>query len=115
MDLASRQRRVRIREMLDLQPGFREAHRLRAPLDGLPLMVVSAGAAGRPPEEQRIWDELQADLTGLSDNVRHVVAQNAGHHIHLDDPSVIVWAIEEMVGMFHGRPGAGHGPVLQHD
>jgi pimeloyl-ACP methyl ester carboxylesterase len=71
-----------------------------------PLVVVSQspralGAPGIPgPVWERIrsvWSELQGELLTLSANSRHVVADNAGHHIQLDEPQLVIDAIIEVV------------------
>jgi hypothetical protein len=38
---------------------------------------------------QRLWDELQADLSHLSDNRRTVYLEKSGHFVQRDDPVVL--------------------------
>lgn len=95
--LTSSKRRADIREALDMWPGFAEAYALRQLLDGLPLTVLSTGKdAKRAPRNQAIWDKLQADLASLAVGSVHQVVDGAGHHIHLDQPQVVVKAILDL-------------------
>jgi pimeloyl-ACP methyl ester carboxylesterase len=76
----------------------------RRPFGSLPTLVLSAGRDSFEDEkeasaaEQRAQhDRGQADLATLSTNSRHVVATNSGHHIHLDEPDLVVEAIRQVV------------------
>ena len=67
-----------------------------------PVIVLSRGldpyaedtAAGN---KNRIWHELQSDFLTLSADAEQVIAENSGHHIHIDEPELIVEAIEKLV------------------
>jgi pimeloyl-ACP methyl ester carboxylesterase len=76
-------------------------------LGDLPLVVISAGDSAAAvginlPEEElalvtAVHDELQADLATLSSSGRWVIAEDAGHYVHLDQPGLVVDAIREVV------------------
>lgn len=55
---------------------------------------------------EQLWQELQAELAGLSSRGRLVVAQGSGHYIQLERPQLVVDAISEVVA-------AGRGQQLQ--
>ena len=67
-----------------------------------PVIVLSRGldpyaedtAAGN---KNRIWHELQSDFLTLSADAEQVIAENSGHHIHIDEPDLIVEAIDKLV------------------
>jgi pimeloyl-ACP methyl ester carboxylesterase len=40
---------------------------------------------------------LQVDLASLSTDSKHIVAANAGHYIHHDQPELVVEAILDLV------------------
>ncbi|OGO43963.1 MAG: hypothetical protein A2W37_02210 [Chloroflexi bacterium RBG_16_63_12] len=44
-----------------------------------------------------LWQELQADLAGLSSNGKLVVAEKGGHGIPVDQPALVVDAIRQVV------------------
>ena len=76
-------------------------------LGSIPLTIVSASELATPPnanlsaeEKQRtmaVWAELQAELVTLSSNAKQVIAEGAGHYIHIDQPELVINAIREMV------------------
>jgi pimeloyl-ACP methyl ester carboxylesterase len=105
VSLTAKQRRAVVRELLLLaRPQGRPQD-----LGDLPLTVLSAGNASRRQwEGWRTWCELQDELAALSSRSTHVYAVNAGHHVHLDDPGVVVQAICDLVGRCRG-----HGEVTE--
>lgn len=46
---------------------------------------------------QRLWNELQADLSHLSDNHTTAYLEKSGHFVQRDDPGSIVEAIEALL------------------
>ncbi len=67
-----------------------------------PVVIVSRGKQENTdsPEGNRkelIWQELQQDLMKLSSNSRRIIARNAGHNIHLEQPEIILNAIQSIV------------------
>lgn len=74
-------------------------------LGNMPLTVIRHGMpdlfASMPADQARqaeqIWQELQADLAGLSSNGKLVVAEKGGHGIPVDQPALVVDAIRQVV------------------
>lgn len=58
----------------------------------LPLIVLTAGLNDLPG-----WPEWQSGLLQLSSNSQHIIAENSGHTVQLDEPQVAVEAILQMV------------------
>jgi len=46
---------------------------------------------------EQLWQQLQAELAGLSSQGRLVVAEGSGHYIQLDRPELVIDAIAEVV------------------
>ena len=87
--LSSRERRAVVREIL-MMARLSEPPR---PLESIPLTVITAGRKQIPG-----WREMQDELAALSADSTHLVADDAGHYVHLDAPE-------------SRHPGhQGHGP-----
>ncbi len=74
-------------------------------LGDIPLIVLSKGkgnyaglADSSELEKQRL--ELQNELSHLSTNSRHFIDKKSGHNIHLEDPAVVIHAIEEVIDAY---------------
>ena len=74
-------------------------------LGDVPLVVLSHGQPMAMPgltdvvnqAYEQLWQDLQAELAGLSSRGRLVVAQDSGHYIQLERPQLVVDAIAEVV------------------
>ena len=108
--LSSRQRRAQIQELLDFDLICRDTAAVTGGLGNLPLTVITSSErdphypAGSRPQHARsryypAWAELQDELAALSTNSTHIVAKNAGHHIHRDDPALVTGAITALGGL----------------
>ncbi|HEY0170620.1 MAG TPA: alpha/beta hydrolase [Pyrinomonadaceae bacterium] len=99
---------------------LREMHEARArrprQLDGLPLVTLVAALAGEPPPgvSAEEWARLAAGkrrqkegLAGLSSRGRVVVAERSGHHVHLEEPALVVEAVRQVVGSARRRARPG--------
>jgi len=64
----------------------------RHSLGNLPLIVITRGKQVSPS-----WPALQKDLVTLSSNGTQVIATDSGHYIQLDQPDMVVEAIEQVV------------------
>jgi len=71
----------------------------------LPLIVISRGDPDASPllsdtENQQLWEvwqEMQSKLAPLSSAGKQMIAEKSGHHIQIDQPDLVVDAIQEMV------------------
>jgi pimeloyl-ACP methyl ester carboxylesterase len=95
--LSSQQRWADVQEMLCFVPGMAVVRAEARGLGHVPLTVVTAGRRDQP--ERDVWFEMQRDLAALSSVSVHVVAENAGHHVHLDDPDLLVREILQCVAV----------------
>jgi pimeloyl-ACP methyl ester carboxylesterase len=105
--LTSTQRRADIHEVTGFRRSVKQIQAEAGKLGDLPVTVLTSTehdpnhAAGSRAAQRRqrwypTWAEMQASLTALSTNSRHLVAERSGHHIHLDEPDLVVDAIQEM-------------------
>jgi pimeloyl-ACP methyl ester carboxylesterase len=68
-------------------------------LPPVPMVVVTRGVAERDPSDERtpliedVWMQLQDELAQMSPHSAHLVASRSGHHIHLDQPQLVVDAV----------------------
>jgi pimeloyl-ACP methyl ester carboxylesterase len=92
-------------EHIDFKRSFAEDQAVTS-LGNLPLFAISAASSLNIPfitdasarqRLQLLWDELQADLSHLSDNRRTVHLEKSGHFVQRDDPDSIVMAIEALL------------------
>jgi pimeloyl-ACP methyl ester carboxylesterase len=76
------------------------------PLGDRPLIVLAADKPSTRPAEtpEDLWNDLQrersdhkADLARLSRNSKLVRDPSSGHHIHVENPELVVRAIEEVI------------------
>jgi pimeloyl-ACP methyl ester carboxylesterase len=90
----------------ELQLLYVERRAKAHPLGDIPLVVLAAGRSdGAPPgitddDWKKISDEKRqqkADLATLSTNGVLVVAETSGHHIHLEDPQLVVESIKRVL------------------
>jgi pimeloyl-ACP methyl ester carboxylesterase len=88
-------------EMKYFRESAAQVKQNRAPVD-YPIVVVSRGqdlysADAQGVEKTAIWDELQSDLTKLSSQSTHIIDAQSGHHVHTDNPELIVRVINDML------------------
>ena len=92
-------------EHIDFKRSFAQDQAVTS-LGNLPLFTITAASALNMPfvpdasarqRMQQLWDELQADLSRLSDNRRTHFLEKSGHFVQRDDPGSIVMAIEALL------------------
>jgi pimeloyl-ACP methyl ester carboxylesterase len=77
-------------------------------LGDLPLIVLSHGhfdpetmgaaiSAEVADQYEQVWQELQVELAALSSRGKRIVAEQSGHNIHLDQPELVISAIQEIL------------------
>jgi pimeloyl-ACP methyl ester carboxylesterase len=77
-------------------------------LNDLPLIVLSRGHSDPDTmgegisvevadQYEKVWQELQVELVVLSSQGKRIVAEQSGHNIHLDQPELVVSAIQELL------------------
>jgi pimeloyl-ACP methyl ester carboxylesterase len=65
-------------------------------LGAVPLVVLSRGL-----NQKEDWQRQQTELLQLSSNSQHLIAEQSGHNIQLDQPGAAVGAIVRMVEHIH--------------
>jgi pimeloyl-ACP methyl ester carboxylesterase len=98
-------------ELGNVVTSLRQARALNRHLSNMPIAVLSRAVPIRYPrgvsveEAESVWRDLQVDLTALSTNSRHIIAEQSSHYIHMDQPDVVVDAIQWVVD--EARRGLG--------
>jgi pimeloyl-ACP methyl ester carboxylesterase len=72
------------------------------PLGDIPLAVISRGKREWPAGEdgdvkEKSWQEQQVELAQLSYLSAFVIAQNSGHHIHIDQPDLVARIVNDLI------------------
>ena len=72
------------------------------PMPKVPIVVLTRGrsfwpAYSKGDETEKIWLQLQDELSQLGANPVHLIAQHSGHVIHLDQPDIVITAMETML------------------
>ncbi|MBT7953383.1 MAG: alpha/beta hydrolase [Gammaproteobacteria bacterium] len=88
-------------EMLSLPQSAKEILALE-PLQTMPLVVLTRGKrvwpnSGFGNKMEKTWMELQDELSLLSLDVVHLVAERSGHSIHLDQPGLVISALDVLL------------------
>jgi len=81
------------RELRDIHYG---------PILEIPIVVITRGKRVWPDTPygdamEMAWTELQDELSYLSDHSTHIIAENSGHSIHLDEPKLVLDAIHDVL------------------
>ena len=72
------------------------------PMPAVPIVVLTRGQRAWPnnaygDEMERVWMELQDELSQLGANPVHLIAEHSGHMIHLDQPGIVISAMQTML------------------
>lgn len=72
------------------------------PLPEIPLVVLTRGQPVWTEVEggsrsEREWQELQKELATLTSHAELRIAEQSGHHVHRDQPSLVIQAIRDVV------------------
>ena len=72
------------------------------PMPKVPLVVLTRGRSFRPgysngDKTEKIWMQLQDELSQLGANPVHLIAVHSGHVIHLDQPDIVITAMQTML------------------
>jgi pimeloyl-ACP methyl ester carboxylesterase len=72
----------------------------------MPVVVLSAGARSAR------WQEADARLAHGSSTGRHTISSRSGHWVHLDDPDLVVQAVDEVIRRY--REAYSNGPTAMY-
>jgi pimeloyl-ACP methyl ester carboxylesterase len=78
-------------EFAEMHSASRTRERL---LGDIPLIVLTRGNREPSSEEEK---RMQVDLLNLSSNSKQIIAEGSGHHIQLDEPTLVTGAIRDVV------------------
>jgi pimeloyl-ACP methyl ester carboxylesterase len=79
-----------------------------SPMPEVPVLVLTRGRSFWPgysngDETERVWMELQDELSQLGANPVHLIAERSGHVIHLDQPGIVITAMQTMLNANFSR------------
>ncbi len=85
-------------ELANIKKSFEEVQSVTS-LGSLPLIVLSQGSKNSKMSDERFqqWSSLQLDLTKLSSNSQHIIAENSGHLVQLDQPELVISAVQRLI------------------
>ena len=89
-------------ELRNMRLSARQA-RTSTALPNIPLAVLAHDAVGQARSERalktaEVWMRMQAELARRSPQGYLQVVAGSGHHIHLDEPGLVIDTIADMVG-----------------
>ncbi|MMZ58070.1 2-succinyl-6-hydroxy-2,4-cyclohexadiene-1-carboxylate synthase [compost metagenome] len=77
-----------------------EQARTSKSLGNIPLIVVTGGLQPfHTTESMTAWMKFQGKLANLSTNKKHIIAEDAGHAIHIDGPQIVINVIKDILDM----------------
>lgn len=79
--------------------GDLEQARAAAPLPDVPVVLLTgmADEPGKTREAKQLWLSLHHEWLRTMPNARHVVTDQSGHYIQVDEPGLVVDAIRQIV------------------
>ena len=73
-------------------------------MPAIPLLVLTATDHGSPPEFEREWRQIQAEVAAQSPLGRRMIAQGSGHYIQDDQPGLVVEQIDRFLRELRAAP-----------
>jgi len=97
-------------EFLSFKESAAQVREARKSLS-IPAIVLTAGAEFRHPgmtehdwaHYSQVWKEMQKDLASGLPGSRHVLVNDSGHNIQMDQPEAVVTAVLEILKRVRGR------------
>ena len=97
-------------EFLSFKASAAQVREARKSLS-IPAIVLTAGAEFRHPgmtehdwaHYSQVWKEMQKDLASGLPGSRHVLVNDSGHNIQMDQPEAVVTAVLEILKRVRGR------------
>jgi pimeloyl-ACP methyl ester carboxylesterase len=88
-------------EILGFPQSAIETPRL-GPLSKMPVVILTRGKRVWPnnsfgDQMEKTWTELQNELSFLSLDAVHLIAEQSGHSIHLDQPGLVISALRVLL------------------
>ncbi len=93
-------------EMAALSVSFDQVREVRKPLGNVPVRIITHGVApgteagipaGLEDEVEAAWQTMQESLLEISDDSSLRIAEGAGHDIMVENPTVVIEAINEII------------------
>jgi pimeloyl-ACP methyl ester carboxylesterase len=82
-------------ENAGIDPAILETRAL-PPFPPIPLLVLSATDHASPPDFERLWQQIQAQVAAQSPFGRQVIFRGSGHYIQDEQPDLVADQIEQL-------------------
>jgi pimeloyl-ACP methyl ester carboxylesterase len=66
----------------------------------IPLIVITGTSPQRDAKFLELWMQMQKELLDLSSASKHMLADKGEHYIQLEQPEIVIQAIQELVNKF---------------
>jgi pimeloyl-ACP methyl ester carboxylesterase len=87
-------------ELDSFETSLDQVRSRRRSLGDLPLVVISRADTDGPTSST--WDAMQRDTLNLSTNAVQVIARHSGHYVPIEEPTVVIDAVERLVSCARG-------------
>ena len=109
-----RTRRTLAREYLSFKDSAAQIRQAPPPRE-TPLVVLTRGKRVWPNDKrgamiEDLWLEMQSELAAQSGRSAHIVAADSGHHIHIDQPGLVAYAVALLTDRYRSEQ-LGHPKV----
>lgn len=98
-------------ELMNFSMSARQV-RQAGSLPDVPIVVLTRGRRVWPHTAhgdalEATWMQLQDELAHLLPGAVHLIAEDAGHSIHMDEPGIVISAVNTMLNRMEGPAVAG--------
>ncbi len=84
-------------EYAALEESFAQVGASQRSFGDLPLVVLTHGLPLPDLQAEQAWQALQKDFAASSSNSAHRIATGSGHYIHLEQPDLVITAIQQVL------------------
>ncbi len=81
----------------EIEESFAQARNARSLGSKLLTVVTGSFQPHHNPQSMSAWMALHKELTQLSTRSTHIILENAGHAVHIDQPNVVADIIKDML------------------
>ncbi|PFM75247.1 alpha/beta hydrolase [Bacillus sp. AFS077874] len=85
------------KSLSDFEESFEQVRCSEFP-NNIPLTVLTGGKQPHhSPESMSVWMEFQQNIAKLSKNSKHLILEDCGHAVHIDQPEIVTREIQNML------------------
>lgn len=103
LNLRGETRQTMGHELLDFRLSAQQVREAPA-LPNVPMVVLTRGKrvwpqTDRGTQMEQLWAQLQVELANRTKRAIHILAHRSGHHVHLDQPELVVNSVQLVVDL----------------